>query len=232
MIHQFFQGHYTYLKHYISRAVIAFIPFIFIVCCFLCRPDWIQHFDERVLSQLYGYGNPVFHQFIGQYTRLADGIMVVAITIFCALNFNYYTKQRRIMRWFLVTIGIGAGILNPLMKFIIQRQRPSVVSHLINQGGFSFPSGHSAGSMILYGTIAILVYEQFKHHRWISWLAYVILFFFPTTIALSRIYLGVHYPSDTIAGLSLGLAVIILAAGYLRAFIIDNAYWEEFSSKK
>ena len=94
------------------------------------------------------------------------------------------------------------SVLNEAFKVIFHRERPDIL-RLVEAGGFSFPSGHSMISMSFYGFIAYLFYANMKS-RW----KYLIISMFSVIILLigiSRIYLGVHYASDVLAGFSAGL---------------------------
>ncbi|MDD3831624.1 MAG: phosphatase PAP2 family protein [Clostridia bacterium] len=125
------------------------------------------------------------------------------------------------------------NILNPLSKNIALRRRPymdnperirclklidSSASEMdIVKQGYSFPSGHSSGASTMYPSIAF--YRNNRKHAWLVVLAVVI----PFLVGLSRVWLGVHYPTDVIAGWALGIATILLISS-LRT-IIKNKYW-------
>ncbi len=101
-----------------------------------------------------------------------------------------------------------------LLKFLFARPRPTLISHLDSAGWWSFPSGHAMGSTMVLGLGTILLAERFRNRaaaRWMRLLATGLI----VAIAGSRVYLGVHYPSDVVAGLLAGCAWI---AGALAAF--------------
>jgi len=107
-----------------------------------------------------------------------------------------------------VTIGL-ASIANSSMKLAIARERPELLELIIVERGFSFPSGHSALGMVAYGVLAVLVGRSRLpldvRRAVISGLVVLI-----GLIGISRIWLGVHYPTDVLAGWAAG-AVIVLA---------------------
>lgn len=113
--------------------------------------------------------------------------------------------------------------MNQLVKFFFRRPRPTHVDHLIVQGGYSFPSGHAMGSIITYGALLFLIIRASK-----SWKPVIIasLTLIPLIglIGISRVYLGVHYPSDIIGGYSLGLAVLSLSIGLYSASLQNKGY--------
>lgn len=101
---------------------------------------------------------------------------------------------------------IGVYLLNFLIKNIIERPRP-VGINLITESGFSFPSGHAMVSMAFYSYLAYLLNKKIpqKYHI----LVYAIIFLLVVFVSITRIYLGVHYASDVVAGIILGLFFVI-----------------------
>lgn len=109
-------------------------------------------------------------------------------------------------------IPVSAGaifvtLLNKTLKHMVQRPRPQEVVHLINEGGFSFPSGHSITSMFVYGLLIYLVRTNVKNKTAANILT-AALSFLAVCVGMSRVYLGVHYPTDVLAGWCLGIAVM------------------------
>jgi undecaprenyl-diphosphatase len=112
----------------------------------------------------------------------------------------------------LVAASVGAGILTSTIKNYIDRPRPEEVTQLIQVSGFSYPSGHSLAAAALYLTVAILVCRHLQrtgHQIAILTMTAAIILL----VGTSRIYLGVHYPSDVASGISLGTAWALLLAG-------------------
>lgn len=106
---------------------------------------------------------------------------------------------------------LGNVLLNNIFKFIIQRERPSL-PHLVEATGYSFPSGHTMVAVSLYGFLIYLIYKKRKNSLW-RYITITLLAVLIFSIALSRIYLGVHYPSDIIGG-------VLLSSVYLLVFIV------------
>jgi undecaprenyl-diphosphatase len=124
----------------------------------------------------------------------------------------------------LVAASVGAGILTTTIKNYIDRPRPprpEVVTQLIQVSGLSYPSGHSLAAASLYLTVAILVCRHLqKTGHQIAILAMTIGIIL--LVGISRIYLGVHYPSDVASGISLGAAWALLLAGCFSFFPVPN----------
>jgi undecaprenyl-diphosphatase len=142
--------------------------------------------------------------FIG-ITRLGDGWFIALVVLAVCGYFLLRRHQLKISLWYLLTVGLGVGPVNQLVKLIFRRPRPDQALHLIEQGGYSFPSGHAMGSIITYGALIFLMLRLSKKsaHKWVSLLFFTLLIIL---IGISRVYLGVHYPSDIIGGYSLGAA--------------------------
>jgi membrane-associated phospholipid phosphatase len=135
--------------------------------------------------------------FFGNSSTLT--VMTVAVLVVLATQ---HSKRR--LYAFLATMTLGP-LLNVLLKTHYQRPRPLAFPHLATADGFSFPSGHSMGSMLFFGSLAYVVYFSFdKHWRWrvpsVLLCAVLVLL-----VGLSRVYLGVHYLSDVAAGFAAGL---------------------------
>ena len=113
----------------------------------------------------------------------------------------------------LLAASAGAGILTLVTKNIIERIRPEEAQRLIVVSGFSYPSGHSLSTSALYLTIATIAgrYVQQASARAAIFLAVSAVLIM---IGASRVYLGVHYPTDVVSGISLGAAWALLLAGF------------------
>ena len=108
---------------------------------------------------------------------------------------------------FLIAINLViVTILNQLLKFVLQRPRPDDY-RLIDESGYSFPSGHSMISMAFYGYLIYLIYKS-KFNKYVKIILITIFVFLILFIGISRIYLGVHYTSDVIAGILLSISYL------------------------
>lgn len=161
-------------------------------------------FDNSISLFFYDLRNPLltsimeFISFIGM-----DGILILSSLIFV---FFCWKNQKRAAILFTVIVG-GGGILNMILKFITARTRPSF-EPLAIEHFYSFPSGHSMNSFIFFMTIAYFYYHftrKKKSSLFALFIATLIIF----SIGISRIYLGVHYPSDVLAGYIAGLLWLV-----------------------
>ena len=111
-------------------------------------------------------------------------------------------------------------ILNQLLKGILQRPRPTEY-RIIEETGYSFPSGHSMISMAFYGYLIYLIYKYVKN-KYIKWISIVALSVLMCTIGISRIYLGVHYTSDVLGGFLISISYLVIFISAVNKFIIEK----------
>ncbi len=98
-------------------------------------------------------------------------------------------------------------VVNAIIKGVFQVPRPDIIEHLVHADDWSFPSGHSQGAMVLWGWLAY----ELRNKR-----AYVAAGLLIAGVGFSRVYLGVHYPSDVLGGFSIGWLTLVLYAGILK----------------
>lgn len=111
-------------------------------------------------------------------------------------------------------------ILNQLLKGILQRPRPTEF-RIIEETGYSFPSGHSMVSMAFYGYLIYLIYK-FVKNKYIKWSLIILLSVLICTIGVSRIYLGVHYTSDVLGGFLISISYLVIYTSAVKKFIIEK----------
>lgn len=109
-------------------------------------------------------------------------------------------------------------VLNQLLKIILQRPRPTDY-RIIEETGYSFPSGHSMISMAFYGYLIYLIYKYVKN-KYIKWISIVLLSILICSIGVSRIYLGVHYTSDVLGGFFISISYLIIYISAVNKFLI------------
>lgn len=105
-------------------------------------------------------------------------------------------------------------LLNQILKKLILRPRPDVIQ-LVKQGGYSFPSGHSMASVAFYGYLVYLLWETKLNKRY-KYIGTFLLVSLIILICFSRIYLGVHYASDVLAGICLSVIHLIIYIGIIK----------------
>ncbi|MCX6050405.1 MAG: phosphatase PAP2 family protein, partial [Chloroflexi bacterium] len=114
------------------------------------------------------------------------------------LAFWFYWRRQPHQAILLVTTFGSAVWINALLKLVFARSRPLLFPPLVLETDYSFPSGHAVAAISLYGLLAVLLWRQ-RHYGWALLAGVWVL-----AVAVSRVYLGVHYPSDVLASLTIG----------------------------
>ena len=110
--------------------------------------------------------------------------------------------------------------LNQLLKGILQRPRPTEF-RIIEETGYSFPSGHSMVSMAFYGYLIYLIYKYVKN-KYIKTSLIILLSILICCIGISRIYLGVHYTSDVLGGFFISISYLIIYISVVNKFLLER----------
>jgi membrane-associated phospholipid phosphatase len=167
--------------------------------------------DRRILNLIEILRTPQLDQVMYLITFLGSEQTIVVLTAVAVLVALVAGRPRNTV---LLVLAVVAGTLFfELVKLLVQRPRPLLEDARVIQEGFSFPSGHSTLSATFYGTVAYLVIRNLRQNRW-KVLVGVVTALLVLAIGVSRIYLGVHYPSDVLAGWAAGalwMVLVILA---------------------
>lgn len=179
--------------------------------------------DQELGSFDVKYSQPI-HQL--RTSWLTDAMLLItwmgdrnAYFVFTPLLFVFFYFRYRslIFPLQISLVLILAGGLSHWLKDWIDRPRPDA-RHLVEASTMSFPSGHAMSSIAFFGFLIYLVW-RLTSTKWIRWLLSILLLLLILAIGFSRVYLGVHYPSDVLAGYAAGgacLAVLITAFTYVR----------------
>lgn len=201
-------------KKDIALVITLLSLFAFIVI--LLETGKIIRIENAVYMYISSYMNPIFTIIVKIITNLGGPVIIAIIClVLCGLH------QTRMKYGIPVVITVFSSfILNTILKYIFARQRPSVL-RLINETSYSFPSGHSMINASLYTIIILLLLKNAdkKGKRIIASITLVILFII---IGLSRIYLGVHYFGDVVAGWILGVFVAFIVYLVIKYFETKN----------
>ena len=223
----------------VTILVIVAALWTFLVLADAVRGGTVQKFDEMVLlafrqpdNSLIPRGPAGLLDVMRDVTALGGGSVIVLGTLFVAGYLALRRKYRPLI--LLVVASAGGGLLDAGLKDLIGRGRPSIVPHLMEVHSQSFPSGHSMMSMVVYLVLAVLITPQLPDRRA---RIYVIggALFLTLIIGMSRVYLGVHYPSDVLGGWSMGLAwatVCWLAAWYVERRRVARASVTKIEQKE
>lgn len=159
--------------------------------------------DQQVSAWFHEHATDEVTRVARAVTFFGSTAFLTAASIAVALFFVCRRYWYRLLA-FVLTMG-GGGLLNVLLKHIFQRQRPVFENPLVTLSSFGFPSGHTMGSTLFYGSIALSVAMYAKHWR-TRVLALLIAFLIIVLIGFTRIYLGAHYLSDVMGAMAAGVA--------------------------
>lgn len=161
--------------------------------------------DTAVRESIYSLRNPGLNTLMETLTLLGNW---QTITILCLLLLAY--PQYRFDYGIPVSaVAVVSVAVNKLIKITIARPRPEDVAHLIDESGFSFASGHSASTMAVFLLLIYLIVRNGERGRKPKVLIWVLALAIPV-VGFSRIYLGVHYPTDVLGGWLEGIFLVCL----------------------
>ena len=166
------------------------------------RSGSTQAFDEAVLRWIAAHRTHTLDAVMVEITALGTGTVVIMIVAVASL-FLVLT-QHRYSALLLLVSTFGGLVLNGVMKLGFNRPRPTVVVHAVQTVSSSFPSGHAMSAAIVYSTVAYLAARLHKR-AWARVLVMLTALVVIILICFSRLYLGVHYPSDVLGGVIIGL---------------------------
>jgi undecaprenyl-diphosphatase len=177
----------------------------------------IEKFDTFVRTAVHQHATPGLTRLMQGFSFLGS---VAAVSVLCLVAICVFLYFRRARLAVLLGITMArVGALDVTLKLAFHRPRP-VAFFGAPPSSYSFPSGHALGSFCFYGILAAILASRARGWgaKWCIWTAAVLLI---GAIGFSRIYLGVHYPSDVIAGYCAG-AVWVGAVGFLDKILQDR----------
>jgi undecaprenyl-diphosphatase len=182
-----------------------------------------QTFDERAIRMLRNPDDladpigPAWLEEAGRDLTGLGGVIVLVIMILGVLGYLLMIRKYHAV-WLVLAATIGGQILSSTLKNTFDRQRPDLVPHLSKVHTSSFPSGHSMMSSVVYLTLGALL-ARLTARRAVKFYFIGIALLLTFLVGLSRVYMGVHYPTDVLAGWTAGLVWAILCwlvARYLQ----------------
>lgn len=192
-------------------AAISLAIFIPLLIGVVSGAAWIRQLDTLVIGAVTAARPAWLSVIMIVITNLGDPPVVFAVGVLLTAVLFYYRRRR--YAWFAFAAVCLMSLANHVIKGWVRRPRPFIqdpqITPLTPAGGWSFPSGHASGSMLLYGTVILitltLVTRPRARHLLVSLSGALI-----GLIGLSRIYVQVHFPTDVLAGWSSALAGLML----------------------
>ena len=203
-------------RHVRSHALLISIAFVLfwipVVIFAKLADDVIEHDpigpDSFILNAVHSIHSAGWDSFFLFLTALGEPAVVASVA-FALFGVLLYRHNWRAAAMILAGVG-GAGLANLILKAVFMRSRPSIFTPLVHETSYSFPSGHSMVSAAFVISLMLILW----HTRYR--IPAIVLGLLATgLIGLSRIYLGVHYPSDVLAGWSVGLVWAVLAGSVI-----------------
>lgn len=186
----------------------SFALLLFMIIGYIVKfyPELLVGFDQPIQTAIRGDLPETLTLLFRAITHLIDIPVIISWVLIVA--FIFYRKQWKMESYLMLGNLTLAGILIVTFKNIYQRPRPEIV-HLVEEKGFSFPSGHSLAVTIMVGTLIVILSQRIKNTTWRK-VVQILLSLYLVSVLVSRVYLGVHYPSDVIASLCVGLGVLFM----------------------
>lgn len=209
----------------VFAALLAIVLFVWVVIKLSSeiREHEPIRLDDAILKSLrqsddpHRLRGPAWVESVVRDVTALGGVVVLALVVCAVCGFLILIDHKHMM-WLVLASTLGAVAINSTIKYVIDRPRPTVVPKLTDVRSESFPSGHSAMSAAVYLTLGGLLAQTVKQRRLkLYFMSVALLVTF--LVGASRVALGVHYPSDVLAGWATGLAWSLLcwlAARYLQ----------------
>lgn len=193
-------------KRWILVSVLAVLFLVILVSILMGRNLFI---DNILIDFIFRFRNDTNTNILKILTLFGEKYVVLGIVIIIA-GILFLAKYRKDSYMFLLNL-FNIVVLNKGIKYLVRRDRPISTNWLVEEDGFSFPSGHSMLSIGVYGFLIFLIYKsnlKLLYKRILITILSIIILI----VGISRIYLGVHYPSDVLGG-------YIITTIYLVVFI-------------
>ncbi len=202
-----------------SKKSIYIVLIIGLLILFVADMLWVtsgrsEDFDLGVMNFVYENRIAPLNTFMEMITYLGDWFSIVAVCLLL-LAFDSTRLKYGVP---VAAMAIISSVINKIFKTIIQRERPLEEMMLIEQDGFSFPSGHSITALAVYGILAYIVFKHMnsdkakKGQNKNLYAAGLVLL--ALIIGISRVYLGVHYPTDILGGFTEAAILILIFVGF------------------
>lgn len=201
------------------RLLLGFATALGALIFFALLSEWVlegetKHFDAVVLASIHQFASPPLTSLMRVLTHLGSTWFLTLVSV--SLVFVGLKRQRAAV--LLALTMMGAALLIWVLKLEFHRARPVPFFEFSQPETYSFPSGHALGAFCFYGALAAMIVDRIQRRRYrlLTWAVAVILI---VLIGLSRIYLGVHYPSDVLAGYAAGFVWVMTVASVDRLLI-------------
>lgn len=191
-------------------VTIAILSMTFVKLAIEVRENETNQFDDGILRGVHSISSTFLDQFIPVLTNIGGFVVVSAVT---AILLGLFVYKKEYYRAVLIALCMGGALmLNLILKSVFERARPDLWDKLVHESSYSFPSGHAMMSAALGFALIVALWNS----RWRWWAVWFSAIFIPL-IGFTRLYLGVHYPTDIIAGWLVSGAWVMTVTLLLRS---------------
>ena len=176
--------------------------------------------DQAVMGAMHHLALPWLTTVMRLITSSGSAPMIVALSLGLGICWWRRAERRAEVGILLVTLA-GSAALGQGLKFLFARPRPQLFPWLTTAGGWSFPSGHTLNAVVLGGLLAWLIGRRLR--GWQRAIPWAVAGLWVGLVGLSRVYLGVHYPSDVLASLVVGGLCLLVALSVHRTATFQSA---------
>lgn len=170
----------------------------------LAEDVWVNEgfaWDTTIMLGIHSMSRPWLDRFFMLVTQTAGSLIVLPVL---GTAVWFWRRDWHLLATLFIISFAGMTLLNALLKLIFARPRPDLFPPLVVEHSYSFPSGHTMAAISYYGLLALVLWELDR--RWWAVLAGL----WVPLVALSRVYLGAHYPSDVLASLAVGAIWLVM----------------------
>ncbi|MBM7703168.1 phosphatase PAP2 family protein [Metabacillus iocasae] len=193
--------------------------FVFLLIVFIHKAPWLEVFDRQVLKGVFELRKAWLTPIMVFFTEVGSWYLTAPIWFGLIIYLLY--KREAVAVAFITLVYFGSRSLNWLLKDLFERPRPQL-DQLIEASHYSFPSGHAMNSMAFYGGLILLINVFVPEQNRAKTVIHLLLLVLISMIGFSRMYLGVHYFTDVVAGFAAGIVWLF------SVFIL----WERMLRKK
>lgn len=177
--------------------LIGFTIFGFTLISILIKTNNIEHFDHAIITFVQNFETSTLTNLMLFFTDVGSGSSIHIFAFIIFIIFYFFLKYRVELLLFIIVL-LSSHYLFRALKHMFQRSRPDL-HRLVEIGGYSFPSGHATNAICIYGILTFVLWRHIPSFAG-RFLLLSISTFMILAIGISRVYLGVHYPSDVLAG--------------------------------
>ena len=203
------------MKKNLKFLFITILTIVFIALIVAVKMNDSIGIDNSIYNYLISFKSPLFTNIVTGITNFGGTFVLIILIILSIIIF------RKKIYSILITVNIiNVVLITQVLKMLIQRPRPSF-PHLVEESGFSFPSGHAMASLGFYGFLVFLIWQT-NINKKIKVGITIFLLILILLIGLSRVYLGVHYFTDVVAGFTCSTIYLLIFTDYVKKYL-NNA---------